>query len=136
MEIACDNYAYQRMKVPSLDPLEQERVMAEKRSKESVAVYMMLMGMKAAGRIEEDAAEQLDQIMEEAFTALEARLSKMDEALNLIAENGEAMDGHDFDCAWYAEYCSVQATKALAGMDDLSKLTTQQKPTEEAMEEA
>ncbi len=58
-----------------------------KRSKESVAVYMTLMGMKASGLIDEDAAERLDQIMEEAFTALEARLSKMEEAAHLAIDD-------------------------------------------------
>ena len=75
---------------------ERERVMSDKRSKESVAVYMTLMGMKAAGRIEEDAAEQLDQIMEEAFSALEAKLSKMEEAKIRVGIDDEYVHGSVF----------------------------------------
>jgi hypothetical protein len=46
--------------------------MNSKRSEEFALTIMLLMGMKAGGRIEEDAAEQLEQTISDAFSRLEA----------------------------------------------------------------
>lgn len=48
------------------------------------AVYMLLMGMKAGGRIQADAADQLDKALEEVFAQLE-------DALEWYGEKAKAM---------------------------------------------
>ncbi len=75
------------------------------------------------------------------LNALEQREKRFGKALNTIAfvltdEPAELkLDKGEFDKAQLLA-CVGIATRALAAEDDLDKLTTQQKPTEEAMEEA
>lgn len=62
--------------------------MSDKFKSPKTTVYMLLMGMKAGGRIQVEAADQLDMALEEAFAQLELELEwrrrEMDRAMDAM----------------------------------------------------